>query len=49
MKLIAELYQPDVAMLPIGDLFTMSPGSGSCLPIPGREEGHPYALWTSQH
>jgi L-ascorbate metabolism protein UlaG (beta-lactamase superfamily) len=25
MKLIAELYQPDVAMLPIGDLFTMSP------------------------
>ncbi len=25
MKLIGELYQPDLAMLPIGDLFTMSP------------------------
>lgn len=25
MKLIKELYQPDLAMLPIGDLFTMSP------------------------
>ncbi|MGH9668342.1 MAG: metal-dependent hydrolase [Bryobacteraceae bacterium] len=25
MALIAELYQPDLAFLPIGDLFTMSP------------------------
>jgi L-ascorbate metabolism protein UlaG (beta-lactamase superfamily) len=25
MKLIGEFYRPDVAMLPIGDLFTMSP------------------------
>ena len=25
MKLIAELYKPDVAMLPIGDNFTMGP------------------------
>ena len=25
MKLIGELYRPDLAMLPIGDLFTMSP------------------------
>ena len=25
MQLIAELYQPDLAFLPIGDLFTMSP------------------------
>jgi L-ascorbate metabolism protein UlaG (beta-lactamase superfamily) len=25
MKLIGELYQPDVAMLPIGDRFTMGP------------------------
>lgn len=25
MKLIAELYKPDLAMLPIGDLFTMGP------------------------
>jgi len=25
MKLIAELYQPQIAMLPIGDVFTMGP------------------------
>jgi len=25
MKLIAEIYKPELAMLPIGDLFTMSP------------------------
>jgi L-ascorbate metabolism protein UlaG (beta-lactamase superfamily) len=25
MRLIGELYRPDIAMLPIGDLFTMSP------------------------
>ena len=25
MALIQELYQPQLAMLPIGDLFTMSP------------------------
>ena len=25
MKLIGELYKPEVALLPIGDLFTMSP------------------------
>ncbi|HKW56996.1 MAG TPA: metal-dependent hydrolase [Candidatus Acidoferrum sp.] len=25
MKLIGELYKPDMAMLPIGDLFTMGP------------------------
>ncbi len=25
MKLIGELYQPEIAILPIGDLFTMSP------------------------
>ncbi len=25
MKLIGELYRPDLAMLPIGDLFTMGP------------------------
>lgn len=25
MKLIAELYHPELAMIPIGDLFTMSP------------------------
>jgi L-ascorbate metabolism protein UlaG (beta-lactamase superfamily) len=25
MKLIGEIYKPDVAMLPIGDVFTMGP------------------------
>jgi L-ascorbate metabolism protein UlaG (beta-lactamase superfamily) len=25
MKLIGELYEPDLAMLPIGDRFTMGP------------------------
>jgi len=25
MKLIAEIYQPELVMIPIGDLFTMSP------------------------
>jgi L-ascorbate metabolism protein UlaG (beta-lactamase superfamily) len=25
MRLIGELYQPEIALLPIGDLFTMSP------------------------
>ena len=25
MKLIAELYKPDLAMVPIGDRFTMGP------------------------
>jgi L-ascorbate metabolism protein UlaG (beta-lactamase superfamily) len=25
MKLIGELYKPDLAMLPIGDRFTMGP------------------------
>jgi L-ascorbate metabolism protein UlaG (beta-lactamase superfamily) len=25
MRLIGELYQPDLAMLPIGDFFTMGP------------------------
>jgi L-ascorbate metabolism protein UlaG (beta-lactamase superfamily) len=25
MKIIAELYEPDVCVLPIGDFYTMSP------------------------
>lgn len=29
MKLIAELYKPELACLPIGDLFTMSPREAS--------------------
>jgi L-ascorbate metabolism protein UlaG (beta-lactamase superfamily) len=29
MKLIAEIYKPDVALLPIGDLFTMGPREAS--------------------
>jgi L-ascorbate metabolism protein UlaG (beta-lactamase superfamily) len=30
MKLIGELYKPDVACLPIGDLFTMGPREAAC-------------------
>jgi L-ascorbate metabolism protein UlaG (beta-lactamase superfamily) len=30
MKLIAELYQPDIACLPIGDLYTMGPREAAC-------------------
>ncbi len=30
MKLIGELYKPDVAMLPIGDLYTMGPREAAC-------------------
>ena len=29
MKLIGELYKPDIAMLPIGDLYTMNPYTAS--------------------
>ena len=29
MKLIGELYRPDISMLPIGDVFTMSPFEAS--------------------
>jgi L-ascorbate metabolism protein UlaG (beta-lactamase superfamily) len=39
MKLIAELYKPDLAMLPIGDLFTMGP----------REAAHAVRLLGVQH
>ena len=44
MQLIARLYQPDVAVLPIGDHFTMGPeeaalalellGNPRCVPVP---------------
>ena len=30
MKLIGELYKPDLAMLPIGDHFTMGPREAAC-------------------
>lgn len=30
MQLIAELYQPDIAMLPIGDVYTMGPKEAAC-------------------
>lgn len=30
MKLIGELYKPDLALLPIGDLYTMGPREASC-------------------
>jgi L-ascorbate metabolism protein UlaG (beta-lactamase superfamily) len=39
MKLIGELYSPDLAMLPIGDLFTMGP----------REAAHAVGLLGVQH
>ena len=29
MKLIAELYKPDIAFLPIGDRFTMGPDTAA--------------------
>jgi L-ascorbate metabolism protein UlaG (beta-lactamase superfamily) len=29
MRIIHELYKPDLALLPIGDLFTMSPREAS--------------------
>lgn len=29
MKLIAEIYKPELAMIPIGDLFTMSPAEAA--------------------
>jgi L-ascorbate metabolism protein UlaG (beta-lactamase superfamily) len=30
MKMIGELYKPDVALLPIGDRFTMGPREAAC-------------------
>jgi L-ascorbate metabolism protein UlaG (beta-lactamase superfamily) len=39
MKIIAELYAPDVAMLPIGDHFTMGP----------REAAHAIRLMGVKH
>jgi L-ascorbate metabolism protein UlaG (beta-lactamase superfamily) len=39
MKLIAELYKPDVACLPIGDIFTMGP----------REAAHAIRLLGVKH
>lgn len=39
MKLIGELYKPDVACLPIGDLFTMGP----------RETAHAIRLLGVKH
>jgi L-ascorbate metabolism protein UlaG (beta-lactamase superfamily) len=39
MKLIAELYRPQLAMLPIGDLFTMGP----------REAAHAIRLLNVRH
>jgi len=39
MKLIGELYKPDIACLPIGDLFTMGP----------REAAHAIRLLGVKH
>jgi L-ascorbate metabolism protein UlaG (beta-lactamase superfamily) len=39
MKLVAELYKPELAMLPIGDRFTMGP----------REAAHAIRLLGVKH
>lgn len=45
MKLIGELYKPVLAMLPIGDRFTMGPrGSCPCYRAARREARYSYAL-----
>jgi len=45
MKLIGELWHPDVAILPIGDRFTMGPvGGDDCRPVRRRTAGDPDAL-----
>jgi hypothetical protein len=38
MQLIAELYKPDLAFLPIGDLFTMSPREAAVACLAGAGE-----------
>ena len=45
MKLIGELYKPDVAMLPIGDLlYDGAARGGVCHPAPGSEARDSHAL-----
>jgi hypothetical protein len=45
MKIIAELYEPDLVMLPIGDLFTMSPREAAyACRLLECEEGRSHAL-----
>ena len=45
MALIRELYQPQLAMLPIGDLFTMSPReAAAACKLSAAGEGDPHAL-----
>ena len=40
MKLIGELYKPDIAFLPIGDRFTMGPDTAAmAAQVAGREAG----------
>ena len=45
MKLIAEIYKPELAMIPIGDLFIMSPArSLICVQVPGGKIRYTDAL-----
>ena len=45
MQLIAELYRPELAFLPIGDLLHHGPGPGGArLPLPRRAAGDPDPL-----
>ena len=44
MQLIEQLYQPELAFLPIGDLFTMSPREAALPPDAERDERDPHAL-----
>ena len=45
MKLIGELYKPEIAFLPIGDRFTMGPDTAAMArEVAGREAGRADAL-----
>ena len=45
MKLIGELYKPDIAFLPIGDRFTMGPDTAAMAArVAWREAGRADAL-----
>jgi L-ascorbate metabolism protein UlaG (beta-lactamase superfamily) len=44
MQLIRELYAPDIAMLPIGDFYTMGPKGAALCAFAGCEACHSHAL-----
>ena len=46
MKLIAEIYQPEVIFLPIGGLYTMDPREAAyACRLHGCQKGGAHALW----